>query len=174
MASSTRRRRRRGAPSDHPPVPIERDVADAALRSGMCFDAGESATFRSRFGVKIGPAAGVPIDATVTVTALRRDCWQSFGPTRVSIARRSGSATFRTRALGLELFRDLGIEPLERKLLVAMSTNHFMAAFGSIAAKVIHADADGPLSRDHRNIPYTRVQRPIRPLDAQTAPGLIT
>ena len=33
--------------------------------------------------------------------------------------------------------------------------------------------ADGPLSRDYRRIPYTKVQRPIWPLDAETSPGLI-
>ena len=48
-----------------------------------------------------------------------------------------------------------------------------MAAFGPIAQKVIYVDSDGPLSRDYRNIPYTRVQRPIWPLDADTASGLI-
>jgi microcystin degradation protein MlrC len=38
-----------------------------------------------------------------------------------------------TQALGLELFRRLGIEPTERKLVVAKSTSHFMAAFDPIA-----------------------------------------
>jgi microcystin degradation protein MlrC len=48
-----------------------------------------------------------------------------------------------------------------------------MAAFGPIAKKVIYVDADGPLSRDYRRIPYTQVQRPIWPLDVETTPGLI-
>lgn len=79
----------------------------------------------------------------------------------------------RTQALGLELFCNLGIEPTERKLVVVKSTNHFMAAFGPIAQKVIYADSDGPLSRDYRKIPYSKVQRPIWPLDERTEPGLI-
>jgi microcystin degradation protein MlrC len=79
----------------------------------------------------------------------------------------------RTQALGLELFRNLAIEPAEHKLVVVKSTNHFMAAFGPIAKKVIYVDADGPLSRDYRRIPYTKVQRPIWPLDVETTPGLI-
>jgi len=48
-----------------------------------------------------------------------------------------------------------------------------MAAFGPTAAKVIYVDSDGPLNRDYRKIPYTRVRRPIWPLDAETSPGLI-
>ena len=57
--------------------------------------------------------------------------------------------------------------------MVVKSTNHFMAAFGPIAKKVIYVDTDGPLSRDYRKVPYTRVQRPIWPLDSETAPKLL-
>jgi microcystin degradation protein MlrC len=181
-----------GAPTDNTTILrrlIARDVQDAAvgpiwdpIAVRLCFDAGLGATFPLRFGGKIGPASGVPVDATVTVTALKRDCWQSFGPTQVPLgdcaAIQVGGVqvvliTNRTQALGLELFRNLGIEPTERKLLLVKSTNHFMAAFGPIAAKVIYVDSDGPLNRDYRKIPYTRVTRPIWPLDAETTPGLI-
>jgi microcystin degradation protein MlrC len=79
----------------------------------------------------------------------------------------------RTQAFGLELFRNLGIEPGDQKLPLVKSTNYFMAAFGPIAAKMIYVDSDGPLSRDYVKIPYTRVQRPIWPLDAETTPGLV-
>jgi microcystin degradation protein MlrC len=53
------------------------------------------------------------------------------------------------------------------------STNHFMAAFGPIARKVIYVESGGPLNRNYRNIPYARVSRPIWPLDEVTTPGLI-
>jgi microcystin degradation protein MlrC len=62
---------------------------------------------------------------------------------------------------------------IERKIVAVKSTNHFRAAFGPIAKKVIYIDSDGPLSRDYRKIPYTRVQRPIWPLDPETSPGLV-
>jgi microcystin degradation protein MlrC len=181
-----------GAPSDNTTVLrrlIERDVPDAAvgpiwdpIAVRLCFDAGEGASFPLRFGGKIGPTSGAPIDAMVTVTALKRDCRQSFGPTQVPLgdcaAVKIGGVhvvliSNRTQALGLELFRNLAIEPAEHKLVVVKSTNHFMAAFGPIAKKVIYVDADGPLSRDYRRIPYTKVQRPIWPLDVETTPGLI-
>jgi microcystin degradation protein MlrC len=148
----------------------------------LCFDAGPGASFPLRFGGKIGPASGQPIDATVTVVGLKRDCWQSFGPTQVPLgdcaAIKVGGVEVvlisnRTQALGLELFRNLGIEPTERKLVVVKSTNHFMAAFGPIAQKVIYVDSDGPLSRDYRAIGYTKVLRPIWPLDEVTSPCLI-
>jgi microcystin degradation protein MlrC len=181
-----------GAPSDNTTILrrlIERDAQDAAVGPvwdpvavRLCFDAGEGASFPLRFGGKIGPTSGPPIDAIVTVTALKRDCWQSFGPAQVPLgdcaAIRMGGISVvlisnRTQSLGLELFRNVHIEPAAQKLLVVKSTNHFMAAFGPIAKKVIYVDADGPLSRDYRRIAYQRVQRPIWPLDAETRPGLI-
>jgi microcystin degradation protein MlrC len=181
-----------GAPSDNTTILrrlIERKADGAALGPiwdpvavRLCFDAGLDAQFPLRFGGKIGPTSGQPIDATVTVSALKRDCWQSFGPTQVPLgdcaAVKVGGVEVvlisnRTQALGLELFRNLDIEPTERRLLVVKSTNHFMAAFGPIAKKVIYVDSDGPLSRDYRRIPYRKVQRPIWPLDEQVSPGLL-
>jgi microcystin degradation protein MlrC len=181
-----------GAPTDNTTILrrlIERDVQGAALGPiwdpvavRLCFDAGLGATFPLRFGGKIAPSSGAPVDATVTVTGLARDCQQSFGPTKVKLgdcaAIRVGGVevvliTNRTQALGLELFRNVGIEPTERKMLVVKSTNHFMAAFGPIAKKVLYIDSDGPIPRDYTRIAYTKVNRPIWPLDEHTAHGLI-
>ncbi len=181
-----------GAPSDNTSILrrlIERDVDGAALGPiwdpiavRLCFDAGIGASIPLRFGGKIGPASGAPVDAMVTVTGLKRDCWQTFGPTQSPLgdcaAIKVGGVEVvlisnRTQALGLELFRNVGIEPTERRMLVVKSTNHFMAAFGPIAKQVLYIDADGPIPRDYRKIPYTKVQRPIWPLDDETSPGLI-
>ncbi len=77
----------------------------------LCFDAGLGASFPLRFGGKIAPSSGQPIDATVTVTALVRDAWQSFGPTKVPLgdcaAIKIGGVEVvlisnRTQALGLD------------------------------------------------------------------------
>lgn len=181
-----------GAPSDNTSILrrlIERGVNGAALGPlwdpiavRLCFDAGLGTVFPLRFGGKTGPASGMPVDALVEVTGLARDCWQTFGPTQSPLgdcaAVRIGGVevvliTNRTQALGLEMFRNVGIEPTERRILVVKSTNHFMAAFGPIAKEVHYIDADGPIPRDYRRIPYTKIQRPIWPLDAETNPGLV-
>lgn len=181
-----------GAPSDNTTILrrlIERKVEGAALGPiwdpvavRICCEAGVGATIPLRFGGKIGPTSGQPVDATVTVTGVARACWQSFGPTQVPLgdcaAVKVGGVevvliTSRTQALGLELFRNVGIEPTQRKIVVVKSTNHFMAAFGPIAAKVLYVDADGPIPRDYRKVPYRKVNRPIWPLDEVTTPGLI-
>ena len=148
----------------------------------LCFDAGLGARLALRFGGKIGPASGTPVDAMVEVLALKRDCWQTFGPTQVPLgdcaAVKVGGVEVvlianRTQALGLELFGNLGIDPRARRLVVVKSTNHFMAAYGPIARQVIYVETDAPLSRDYRRIAYTKVRRPIWPLDERTLPGLI-
>ncbi len=181
-----------GAPSDNTTILrhlIARGVESAALGPlwdpiavRLCFDAGLGATIPLRFGGKTAPASGQPIDAEVIVAGLARDCHQSFGPTQVKLgdcaAIRVGGVeavliTNRTQALGLELFRNVGIEPTERRIVVVKSTNHFQAAFGPIAAQVIYVDTDGPLARDYRQIPFKRVTRPIWPHDVETSPGLI-
>jgi microcystin degradation protein MlrC len=181
-----------GAPADNTTIlraMIARDVRDAALGPiwdpiavRLCMDAGEGARIPLRFGGKIGPASGLPVDAIVQVTKVARNCWESFGPTRVPLgdtaAIRVGGIDVvlisnRTQALGLELFRNLGIEPTARKLVVMKSTHHFRAAFGPIAAKVIYVDSGWPLAREYRKIPYSRIERPIWPLDEKTTPGLI-
>ncbi|MGH7066847.1 MAG: M81 family metallopeptidase [Acetobacteraceae bacterium] len=181
-----------GSPSDNTTILrhlIDHGIENVALGPiwdpiavRLCFDAGAGARLPLRFGGKTGPASGLPIDATVEIVSLKRDCWQSFGPTQVPLgdcaAIRVGGIEVvlienRTQALGLELFSNLGIEPRERRILVVKSTNHFMAAFGPIAHQVLYVDSDGPLDRDYRRIPYSRIMRPIWPLDAETTPGLI-
>ena len=181
-----------GAPSDNTSILREllsRGATSAAvgpiwdpIAVGFCFDAGLNGRFPLRFGGKTAPASGVPVDAVVEVTGLARDAWQTFGPTRVPVGdcaavRVDGVEAVlianRTQAFGLDLFRNVGIEPTERQVLVVKSTNHFAAAFGPIARRVIFVDSDGPLARDYKRLAYTKVQRPIWPLDDATQPSLI-
>ncbi len=182
-----------GAPSDNTDILkhlIEKNVESACLGPiwdpiavRICFDAGLGAHIGLRFGGKIAPSSGQPVDAEVEIIGLKRNAWQSFGPTQVPVgdcaAVRIGGVEVvliskRTQATGLELFTNVGIDPTQRKLVVVKSTNHFMAAYGPIAKKVIYVESTGPLPRDHRKVPYTKAQRPIWPLDEDAKPrGLI-
>lgn len=182
-----------GAPSDNTDILkhlIDTKVEDACIGPiwdpiavRLCFDAGLGAKFDLRFGGKIAVTSGTPVDATVEVIGLKRDAWQSFGPTQVPIgdcaAVRVGGVDVvlianRTQATGLELFTNVGIDPTQKKIVVVKSTNHFMAAYGPIAKKVIYVDSSGPLKRDPAKIAYTKVERPIWPLDLDAKPrGLI-
>ncbi len=182
-----------GAPSDNTTILhrlIARGIEGAALGPlwdpmavRACFAAGLGASFPLRFGGKTCIASGTPVDAMVEVTGLARDASQTYGPSRSILgdmaAVRVGGIdivlnTARTQALGPELFTSVGIDPRSRKLLVLKSSNHFMAAYGGFIAGVVHAHSDGLLRRDDlRLVPYTRVRRPIWPLDEHTTPGLL-
>jgi len=181
-----------GAPSDSTQILrrlIERKVEGAALAPlwdpmavRFCFDAGEGGRFKLRFGGKTAPSSGQPIDAEVIVTKLVREATQNFGAATVplgdSAAIRIGGVEVvliskRTQALGRDLFTNLGIDPEQRRIIVVKSTNHFHAAFGPIARKVLYVDSGSSIPRDHRQVPYTRIQRPIWPLDENARPHLV-
>src|SRR5262249_13200338 len=135
-----------------------------------------------RFGGKTAKASGPPVDAEVEILRCVKDAHQSFAGAPVPIgdaaAIRMGGVEVvlisnRAQAMGTNLFSNVGIDPTRRKILVFKSNPHFYAAYSKIAAKVLYAEADGPLPRDYRKLPWARVQRPIWPLDAQTQPRLV-
>ena len=148
----------------------------------LCFMAGEGGRLRLRFGGKTAPSSGQPIDAAVTVKALRREAHQTFVNAQVplgdcALIEFDGIEvvliTRRTQAFGTDLFTGQGVDLASKRMVVVKSTNHFHAAFAPIASKVLYCDATGPIPRDHRQVPYTRVQRPIWPLDEGVQPRLL-
>jgi microcystin degradation protein MlrC len=182
-----------GAPADSTVILrrlIERDVRDAALGPlwdpmavRLCFMAGEGARLALRFGGKTAPTSGQPIDALVTVKRLVRDASQTLvsskDPLGDSATISLGSIdvvliTQRSQAWGVDLFTGMGVPLAGKKIVVVKSTNHFYAAFAPHASRVLYCDSGGPIPRDHRRVPYTRVQRPIWPLDENVQPVLLS
>jgi microcystin degradation protein MlrC len=140
----------------------------------FCFAAGEGGRLALRFGGKTAPASGQPIDAEVEVRKLVRGATQSFAGGSVPLGDAAAVAlggleialiSNRTQALGTDLFTGLGIELAAKRLICLKSTNHFHAAFAPLAREVLYVDGGGPIPRDPRNVPYTRIRRPIWPLD---------
>jgi len=110
----------------------------------------------------------------VTVTGLAEDAQQFLGPAQSGLgncAAIHGSGidvvltTTRTQAFSPHLFRNVGIEPTERAIVVVKSTQHFHAAFAPIASQVIHVGAPGVVAPDFENLSFTRMQRPRWPFD---------
>lgn len=71
----------------------------------------------------------------------------------------------RQQMLDQNLFRAVGIEPADYDLVVVKSQQHFKAAFGPIAARIVEVDADGLSSADLFTRDFQKVRRPIYPLD---------
>ncbi len=182
-----------GAPGDSTVILrrlIERGITNVALAPiwdpvavHMCFMAGVGGQLRLRFGGKTAPTSGQPIDALITVTHLQRDATQTFVGATVPLGD-SAAITFdgisvvlitkRNQALGSDMLTGMGVEIKGKKMVVVKSTNHFHAAFAPFASRVLYCDSGGPIPRDHRQVPYTRVQRPIWPLDENVEPVLLT
>jgi microcystin degradation protein MlrC len=170
-----------GAPSDSTFVLralMERGVSDTAL--GMIWDpivvqlamaAGTGARLKLRLGGKMGPMSGDPMDLSVTVTGLIKDMvqqWPQQDGTAMTIPCGDSAALYcdgidiivnsaRSQVFSPQIFTNFGIEPLERKLLVVKSTQHFYAAFAPLASEVIYLAAPGAIAPLIKEIPYQRV-----------------
>ena len=181
-----------GAPGDSTVILrrlIERKVSSAALAPiwdpmavRMCFMAGVGGKLRLRFGGKTAPTSGQPIDAEITVTKLVRNATQTFVDAKIPLGDSAAIdlggiqvvlISNRTQALGSDMLTGMGVSIKDKRVVVVKSTNHFHAAFSPLASRVLYCDSGGPIPRDHRKVPYTRVQRPIWPLDEKVEPRLL-
>lgn len=140
----------------------------------FCLAAGEGAELQLRFGGKAGPQAGEPIDALVRVKRLTEEGWQSFGKSRVTLGKTAvvrivGTEidiilnTNRTQAFEPDIFSNLGIDPLQKDILLVKSTNHFYAGFEPIASRIIYVSAPTSYPSDPAKTSYTKLKRAIWP-----------
>ena len=62
-------------------------------------------------------------------------------------------------------FRSLGIEPLERKILVCKAELQHRAGMATVGRSFIDVDAPGLATQDLRRLPFKEIRRPVFPLD---------
>jgi microcystin degradation protein MlrC len=68
-------------------------------------------------------------------------------------------------------FRSLGIDPTERKILVCKSESQHHEGFAHIARAIIDVDGPGYGTQDLSKLRFTKVRRPIFPLDSSANNG---
>lgn len=145
----------------------------------FCFVAGEGAQIPLRFGAKSAPFTGEPLDALVRVARLETEAEMQFGESVVPFGRAARIAildsagdetgievilnTVRAQSFDPSLFTALGIDPLEQKILVIKSTNHFFASFQPFAAEILYCSAGRPYPNDAAITPYRHVRADIWP-----------
>ncbi len=141
--------------------------------------AGTGKTVTLNIGGKTDPAVGgSPLQLTGEVMTISNGRFIFEGPmftglentTGDSVCFRSGTADImlvseRTQMLDKNIFRSVGIEPTEKNILAVKSMQHFRAAFEPIAAHVLVTDAGGLCSPNVNNRQYTKLRRPVFPLD---------
>jgi len=163
---------------------LARGVENAAF--GLLWDpqaaaiaaaAGIGARLALRFGGKVGPMSGPPVDATVQVLAVREDGAQrgldghAIDPLGLAVAIRVDGIDVvlnsrRQQTFSPDCFSALGIDIAARRLVVVKSSQHFRAGFDPIARATVYCDAPGSLNGDLAQLPYRHLHRPLWPLDA--------
>jgi microcystin degradation protein MlrC len=143
--------------------------------------AGLGAKLRMRIGGKVSELSGDPVDADIEVVGLAKDAVQSFGDAKVGMGDMAALRiddqidviviANRTQALGLEVFTAVGIDPRAKSVVIVKSAQHFHAAFGPIASKVLYTETQGPSTQNYPSHPYTRIARPLWPMDEAGTDG---
>ena len=158
----------------HPDVPSAAGALWDPVAVSFCRAAGPGAVLPLRFGGKATAGSGRPVDATVRVRAVTEELVIPFAGSRVSLGAAASVtigaldvvlASGRAQTFSPAVFTELGVELAAKRIVVVKSSNHFHAAFAPIAAGVIYVDCGGPYPPDPARIPYTKVRRPIAPLD---------
>jgi microcystin degradation protein MlrC len=137
-------------------------------------------------GGKLDPARHAPVVFEGEVVAVSDGRFQLKGPSFTGVWQNMGqSAVVRRGPIHLlimerpvlqwdpELYRSVGLEPLTAKAVVVKSPMGYRAAYGPIAARIIHVDAPGASSAHLNRLPFRRVHRPIYPLDAEVPPVVV-
>lgn len=139
-----------------------------------CVSAGEGATLSLRFGSKMAPGTGEPVDAVVRVLKVCHDAVQSFGASVVPLGDSVTIGldgievilnTVRSQVFNPDIFSNMGIDPAGKAILAVKSTNHFYDAFARLTPQILYTAIDGSYPNDPSTNGYTRIRRPIWPLD---------
>ena len=139
----------------------------------ICMAAGVGADIPLRFGAKSAPGTGDPIDGIVRVERINPHAEMRFGDSIVPFGpaatiRLAGIEiilnTVRAQSYDPSLFSVMGVDPLEKDILVIKSTNHFHAAFSRIAKDIIYCAAGTPYPNNPAKTAYRHAPHDIWPM----------
>ena len=146
----------------------------------QAINAGVSSKVKLSLGGKLGPKeiTGGPVEITATVKTIADGQFFNKGPMGKGLLVNMGRtvvldadgieiivAERHMQALDAEIFRRVGIEPTEKKIIVLKSTIHFKASFGSMAKKILDVDTPEYLSMNFESLNFKNISRPVYPLD---------
>jgi microcystin degradation protein MlrC len=149
-----------------------------AVRKGMRAGVGAKTTLI--LGGKTDPAmGGPPLTLNGEVVCLTTGRFIAYGPMGGGVERDYGpSMVFRVggidiilitnngQAVDLGQFTSLGIDPTRYRTVAVKSMQHFRAAFEPIAREVVLVDTGALCSEIYTPQLFTRVRRPVWPLDS--------
>ena len=149
----------------------------------QAMQAGVGAEIEVSLGGHTDPTMGAPIKARVVVKMLSDGVFKNDGPMNAGVETTMGPTAVlrldgidivtisrRIQTIDLQVFLSQGIDPTAKSVLVVKSVQHFRAAYGPIAREVIVVDSGGICSPDIGRLKFTRLRRPIWPLDGVNDP----
>jgi microcystin degradation protein MlrC len=154
-----------------------------AEAAAACHAAGEGATVTLALG---GRSDGAPLTVTGRVERLSDGRFTLEGPMGkgnpanlgpMALLRVEGVRVVivsrKMQAHDQAIFRHLGVEPRDQRIVAVKSSVHFRAHFQPIAAEVLVAAAPGPVVADPATLPFTKLRRGLRlrPGDNRGFPG---
>jgi microcystin degradation protein MlrC len=144
----------------------------------QAYEAGVGATIGVRLGGKTDELHGPPIETEAYVKCLSDGRFTRQSPmgkgTRLNYGKMARLvigdidvivSSTRAQVLDAEVFLLHGIDVSRYKIVALKSSQHFRAAFESVAARIIPADTPGLTTTDLTVFAYHRLRRPIWPLD---------
>lgn len=149
-------------------------IAPAAV--ARLFEAGEGAVVTLPLGGELAPAFFTPLTVTGTVRRLGSGAVPVTGYQdddidmgRVAVFEVGPVTVLLSELRGVggnlpDVYRPFGIEPTDYKMAVLKTASNFQF-FAPISSRVIRADTRGPGQSDVYSLPWSRLPRPIYPLD---------
>lgn len=151
-------------------------TVQAAMRAGV------GATLDVELGGHTDPAFGLPVRARARVVLLSDGRFVADGPMGKGVLTEMGptavlriggidvvAITNRLQTIDLQVFLSQGIDPRLRRTLVVKSVQHFRAAYAPIAREVVVVDSGALCSPDTSRFAYTKLRRPVWPIDESAA-----
>lgn len=137
--------------------------------------AGEGAEIAVPLGAKSGLPGHEPLHATYRVECLGDGRFTGTGPFYKGVRADLGPmallslggvriivASRKLQAADQAIFRHLGVEPAEQKILALKSSVHFRADFAPIAEEILVVKAPGPNALDYSELTYRRLRPGVR------------
>jgi microcystin degradation protein MlrC len=143
-------------------------------------DLGVASTITLNLGGKLGPKekTGGPVQVTAIVKTITDGKFINKGPMRKGILNNIGRTVVldvdgieiivpehRIQPIDAEIFRRVGIDPSEKKILVLKSVVHFKASFGPMAKKILSVNTPAYASMDFESLNFKHIRHPIYPLN---------
>ena len=152
-------------------------ICDAGAAAEL-IKAGEGNQVTVMLGGKSDPTFGAPIEISGTVTKITNGTYVALGPRWKGVTHNMGPTAIlksggmeivvvsnRLQLTEIEAFTHADIDPSTHDIVIVKSMQHFRAAFQLIAREVLICDAGALSSKDIAKLPFTKLRRPIFPID---------